>query len=705
MSRQLSKPQNEDAKSDPISNERRATLSRRDLFRLLGAGVMMLIPLPEADAQRPGGGRRPRGNSGPREIGAWIHIAENGTVTVYSGKAEVGQNIRTSLTQAVAEELRIPVAAIQMVLGDTDLTPYDMGTFGSRTTPTMAPQLHRAAAAAREAIIGLAAQQWQVDRSTIVAVDGKVVHSATNQALGYGDVVKGQRLTQTIDDSVATTSAKDWKVAGTSVPKVDGRDFVTGRHRYASDVKRDGMLHGKVLRPTAFNAGLKTIDIQAASAMPGITVAHDGDFVGVVGPTTEAATRALAAIHAEWETHPQPSDQALFSLLRPQAPAPLPQQAAGGAHTLQATYTVAYIAHAPLEPRTAVADWTGDRLTVWTGSQRPFGIRSDLANQLGIPEDRVRVIVPDTGSGYGGKHSVGAATEAARLAKAAGKPVKVLWTREEEFTWAYFRPAGVIDVTATVSPDGLLTEWEFYNYNSGGPGIRSPYNIPNQRTEARRADSPLTQGSYRALAATANHFARESHMDDLAHAAGMDPVAFRLKNLNDDRLHAVINAAADHFGWQNRKRAAGHGSGIAAGTEKGSYLANCVEVLANAKTGEVKVTRIVSAFECGAIVNPNHLQNQVEGATVMGMGGALWEAIRFDNGRILNPHFAEYRVPRFGDVPPIEVVLLDRKDLESSGAGETPIVAIAPAIGNAIFDATGIRLRHMPMIPNGLKVG
>jgi isoquinoline 1-oxidoreductase len=315
----------------------------------------------------------------------------------------------------------------------------------------------------------------------------------------------------------------------------------------------------------------------------------------------------------------------------------------------------------------------------------------------------VRVIVPDMDSGYGGKHTGEAAIEAARLAKAAGKPVKLVWTREEEFTWAYFRPGGVIEVNAGAKKDGRLTAWECHNYNSGGSSLRTPYDVPNQHTEFHAADSPLRQGSYRALAATANTFARESHMDELAYALHLDPLAFRLKNLKDARLRAVLEAAANKFGWGRTKPADGHGFGIAGGTEKGSYVASCAEVSVDRGSGRVKVLRVVTAFECGAVLNPNHLKNQVEGGAVMALGGALFEAIRFADGKILNPRFADYRVPRFGDVPVLETVLLDRRDLPSAGAGETPLIALAPAVGNAIFQAAGVRLRALPMAPNGVK--
>ena len=312
------------------------------------------------------------------------------------------------------------------------------------------------------------------------------------------------------------------------------------------------------------------------------------------------------------------------------------------------------------------------------------------------------MIVPDTGSGYGGKHTGEAAVEAARLAKMAGKPVKLVWTREEEFTWAYFRPAGLIEISSGVRKDGTLTAWEFHNYNSGGSAIDTPYEVPNRLVQFHASQSPLRQGSYRGLAATANHFARESHMDELAHAIGMDPLEFRLKNLKDQRLRAVLQAAAEKFGW-GKQLEPQHGVGIAVGTEKGSYVATCVEATFTSRDLHIrpKLLRAVTAFECGAVVNPDHLKNQVEGSFMMGLGGAMFEAMELQNGRVTNPRFSQYRVPRFSDTPEIEVVLLDRKDLPSAGAGETPIVTVAPAIAGALFASFGHRLRSLPMVPRG----
>jgi CO/xanthine dehydrogenase Mo-binding subunit len=681
-------------------------LDRRDFLRLCGGGLLVLLEGASALAQESGRGFR--GQELPKEVSAWVHIDANGKVTIFTGKVEVGQNIRTSLAQLVAEELRVPFDLITMVMGDTDLTPWDMGTFGSRSTPTMGPQLRTMAMTARQMLIEAAAQRWNVDPSTLTASDGRVINQKSNASLSYGEITRGEKLTQSVSGDPPLTPATDWKIAGKEYSKADGRDFVTGKHQYPSDITRPGMLFGKVLRPSGFNASLVSLDIHEAEKIPAVRIVRDGDFVGVVADEAATAEQALTLIQAKWNVPTQISNPELFDYLHnhpdnegsdSRRPTSSVTQAMASAEVkLEQHYTVQYIAHAPLEPRAAVAEWNGDKLTVWTGTQRPFGVRDELAETFRMPAAKVRVVMPDTGSAYGGKHSGECAIEAARLAKAAGKPVKLVWTREEEFTWAYFRPAGWIEIRSGVRHDGTLVAWEHHNYNSGPSGIDTPYNVANKNVQFHPAKSPLRQGSYRGLAATANHFARESHMDELAHTVGMDPLEFRLKNLTDPRLRAVFEAAAKRFQWGVSKPSPNHGFGIAGGVEKGGYVATCADVEVDPTAKKVTIRRVVQAWESGAIVNPNGLQNQNMGAIVQALGGALFEAIQFKDGHILNPHFAEYRVPRFSDTPKIDIVLIDRKDLPSAGAGETGIVGLAPAVSNAIFAATGKRLRDMPML-------
>jgi isoquinoline 1-oxidoreductase len=699
-----------DPELEPFQEERwrllALPLDRRDFLRFFGGGLLVCLAHPPLVAQE--SGRSFGGHPLPRDIAAWLHIDAGNQVRVFTGKVEVGQNIRTSLAQLVAEELRVPFGSVTMVMGDTALTPYDMGTFGSRSTPTMGPQLRTMASAARQSLLETAAARWKVEASSLTAEAGKVTDPRTARSFTYGELTGGQDLVRVISDSETLTSASDWKIAGTSFPKADGRDFVTGRHQYPSDIVRENMLFGAVLRPTGYNATLVSLDSGAAEKLPGVRLVHEGDFVGVVAPDAFTAQRAVSLLRAQWKVPAQSSNRELFDLLKTSSdPGDGPQSASGSVEQsltaapirVDQQYTVQYIAHAPLEPRAAVAEWNGSSLTVWTGTQRPFGVRDELVQAFHLAPDQVHVIHPDMGSGYGGKHTGETAIEAARLARAAGKPVKLVWTRSEEFTWAYFRPAGVIEIRAAAQSDGTLAAWEHHNYNSGSAAIDTPYVVPAKLAHYHPARSPLRQGSYRSLAAAANVFARESHMDALAHAAGLDPLDLRLKNLTDARLRTVFQAAAEAFGWGHEKSTPARGFGIAGATDKGGYTASCAEVAIDLSAHTIRIVRVVQAWESGAIVNPDGLRNQTVGAIIQAIGGALFEQILFADGRILNPRFAQYRVPRFSDVPEIEVVLIDRKDLPSAGAGETGIVVLAPAVANAIFAATGVRIPTLPMAP------
>jgi nicotinate dehydrogenase subunit B len=688
-------------------------LGRRDFFKIFGAGMAVFAVAKNVSAVQetaPG----PHGFHNeelPKEIGAWLHIGEDGRVTGFAGKAEIGQNVRTTLAQTIADELGVAFASVRMVLADTALTPFDAGTFGSRTTATITPQLRKVAAAARDLLVAKAAKQWNVPADKLVAGDGKVSDPASGKSLRYAELAREDIGAQKPPAEDPIKPASQWTIAGKPVPKVDAREFVTGGHRYTTDLRPEGMLYGKILRPPSFGATLISYDDSAAKALKDVVLVRDGDFVGAAAPTVAAAEAALASLRLQWKEVPQISDQEIFSYLKKnaqpskearfrQAKGSIDDGLSAAAHKLDASYTVAYIAHAPLEPRAAVAQWTDGKLTVWMGTQRPFAVRDDLADIFHVPEKNVRVIVPDTGSAYGGKHTSDAGLEAARLARATGgRPVKLVWTREEEFTWAYFRPAGVIEIKSGIAADGKLTAWEFHNYHSGTSGIDTPYVVANQVTEYHQVPLVLRSGSYRGLAATANHFARETHMDSLAHAGSIDPLEFRLKNLSESRMRAVLEAGAKAFGWPRRKTEEGQGFGVAAGYEKGSYVATFAEIFVDRKKNAVTVKKLVEVFECGAIVNPDGLRNQVVGAMIQGLGGALFESIQFENGRISNAHFSSYRVPRFKDVPEIEAILLDRKDIPSAGAGETPIMAIAPAIGNAFFDATRVRLTKLPLQP------
>lgn len=690
-------------------------LDRRKFFQLFGGGLAVAFVLHDLFSFAGDVAPSETSNVPTNQVGAWIHIGEDGKVSVYTGKVEVGQNIRTSLSQIVAEELYVPLSSIHMIMGDTDLVPYDAGTFGSRSTPQMGTQLRRAAATLRQALLEMAAKNWNTEASALQANEGTITHPQNQNKVTYGALTRGQQLLIPINDAVAVRPASEWKVAGKTVPKVGGRDFITGRHQYVSDMKLPGMVYGKVLRAPSYGAQLVDVDVSLAQAMPGVVVVRDGQFVGVVAPTAQAAQKALQAIQAKWEETPhQVSSANIFDHLvssangrsdnRGNNKGDVEEGLKAADFTHHKKYNLHYIAHVPLEPRAAVAEWKDEKLTVWTGTQRPFGVQESLAETFRIPKEQVRVIMPDTGSGYGGKHTGEAAIEAARLAQAARKPVKVVWTRKEEFTWAYFRPAGVIEVQSGVKKDGSITAWKFTNYNSGPAGLNTQYSISHQQIAHIPSDTPLRQGSYRGLAAPANVFARECHIEDMARLVRMDSFAFRMKNLNDERLKAVLEAAVKAFGWKGVSRQPdGRGFGMSCGFEKGGYVGTCAEVYVGANK-QVKVVRVVQAFECGAIVNPHHLEAQVLGCIVQALGGALFESIDFADGKIKNGSMASYRVPRFSDMPKIEIITIDRKDLPSAGAGEASFIGVAPAIRNAILDATGVGLSSLPLLPNGKLV-
>jgi CO/xanthine dehydrogenase Mo-binding subunit/aerobic-type carbon monoxide dehydrogenase small subunit (CoxS/CutS family) len=680
-----------------------AAPEHRDYFKLLGNGVVGLVEPPTAGPEW----------RGLRPSGAWIHVGSNGQVTAFTGKVEVGQGTRTALSELAARELRVPLDTVGLVMGDTDVCPYDPGTFGSRSMPDAGPAMRAAAAAALDAIRRLASDEWEVSAEDLVADDGRVTTRDGARTASYAELVRDARLIVAGDpDTLAAapgSSAGEDASAGPARPA----QVVSGRRRYASDIYRPEMLHGRVLRPPSANATLRSVDLTAARAQPGVIALAEDGFVAVAAPDRATASRALGAIRAEWDPAPQVAEDELETYLRSH---PVESQGWGGGFehtegdpeaglrasdvTLAGTYRTAYVAHVPAETRAAVAEWRGDRVIIWTGSQRPFAIRAEVAGALHLPETAVRVIVGPTGAAFGGKHDAQVSIEAARLARAAHQAVRVKWTRAGEFTAGYLRPTALIDVRSGASRSGKLRAWTMTTFNAGPNAIRPPYAAAHQAIRFQPTATPFRQGAYRALAATANTFARESHIDELARRLRQDPLEFRLRNLPDERLADVLRAAAEAVDWAARPRPDGHGLGLACGLEKDGRVATAVEV--RAVPGEpLEILRIVTAFDCGAIVDRDAVTAQVAGATTMGLGPALVEAIHFADGRITNGRLADYPLPRFTMIPPISVVLIDRPDQPSAGAGETPLIALAPAIANAIDDACGLRLRALPLVPDG----
>ena len=647
----------------------------RDYRAVLGPGLVCVWPA----TQSPG--------SWTRQGGAWIHVSPSGAVRAFSGKVDIGQDNRTAFRLLVAEELGVELDRVTVVQGDTDVCPWDIGTFGSRSMPDSGEPLRRAAAGARVALRDLGGPGMLGDRLRLVVLVAEP----------------------------PLVEPSDRRLVGRSGHEVGRVDVVTGHRRFVSDLDRPGMGHGAVLRPTVVGATLRSADSSRAEAIDGVTVVREGAFVGVVADDPATARKAVAAIEAEWD-EPPPIGDDLVEHLRThptagegwerqvdEATGDVAGALAGAAETVRATYTTAYLAHVPLETRAALAEWDGSRVTVWAGDQVPFTTRSQVATAVGVDEADVRVVVPPTGGAFGGKHAGDVASEAALLSRAVGRPVKVHWSRAEELRWGTVRPMAVIDVAAGLDRDGELSAWDFLDINAGTQALAPPYRTRASRSRYQPARSPLRQGPYRALAANANNFARESAIDELASLHGEDPLRYRLAHLDDERLVEVLRAAAERFGWADGsgggEGAGGRtGRGLAVGLEKGGRVATCAEVQVS-PDGRVAVTRVVTAYDCGTVVNPDTVVNQIEGAAVMALGGALFEALPVAGGRLVEPSLARYPLPRFADLPEIDVVLRDHPELPSAGAGETPMIAVAPAVGNAIFDATGRRLRDLPLTP------
>ena len=663
----------------------RTSPAERDYFDVLGDGFVAQLARSEGSA-----GRR----RFPPDLESWLHIGPDGIVRAFTGKVEVGQGTRTALSLVVAEELGVPLRRVDLIMGDTDVCPWDLGTFGSRSMPDAAPVLRAVSAGARRALRERARAGGAEDGAP------------------FSDIVRGIREVTTVPRDVPVTRASDWRITGRPAADPRGEDVVTGRRVYGSDLRRPGMEYGAVLHPPWLGAHLVRADVRRARTLPGVTVVDERGFVGTVAPTLRRALAALDEIDAEWEgargptepeieaylrSHPSTGDSWDVQTIRTGNPE---QALATAAFRLQTTYRTAYIAHVPLETRAAVAEWENSRLTVWVGTQTPFAAREHVAAALGMPVDNVRVIVPFTGAGFGGKHGGDIAAAAARLARARGAPVSLTYTREEEFRHGYFRPMALIDVRAGVDGNGRLTGWVFHNTNAGAAALETPYTVAHQQIDNELSDSPLPQGPYRSLAANTNNFARESVMDELASLAGLDPLAFRERNLEDERLVTVLHTATERSGWSGRPRTPGMGWGLALGREKGGRVATVAQISVR-RDRAIHVDRLTTVFEAGAVVHPDNLRSQMEGAAVMALGGALFESIRFHEGRVQNARLSQYRVPRFSDVPEIDAVVIDRKNLPSAGGGETPMIAVAPAIGNAIFDATGVRMRSLPLAPTG----
>lgn len=696
-----------------------SAVSRRRFLELFGSGIVIAVAACDSGAQEtPAPGRF--GRRLPDDFNAFVRIGEDGRVTCFTGKIEMGQGVNTSLAQMLADELEVPLDVVDMVMGDTDLCPWDMGTFGSMTTRFFGPPLRAAAAEAREVLLELAAAKLDAPRDELTVTDGVVtVAGEPARTVTYAELARGQRIARRLGREAVLEAVKDFTIVGRPETRRDAVDKVTGRAQFAGDIRRDGMVYARLLRPPAHGATLLDVDASGLAALPGATLVRDGELIAVLHATPDGAARGIEALEATWDTPQLDLDQdSIFQHLLDVAPAgervghggDLEIGRAASSTRVADTYLDGYVAHAAMETHTAVAEFADGRCTIWASTQTPFPLRSQAAEALGVTEDKVHVIPPFVGGGFGGKTYNQQAIEAARLAKKVGRPVQVAWSRAEEFFFDTFRPAAVVKIDAGIGDDGRITDWDFTTYFAGSRGAEHFYDIPNHRTVAAPSGwrgapgtHPFPTGAWRAPGNNTNSFARESHIDALAAAAGLDPVEFRRRHLADAKMRRVLDATASRFGWRPAPAPSGRGRGIALGIDAGTYVGLAVEVDVDRSTGKVRVTRMVCAQDMGLAINPEGATIQMEGCLTMGLGYALAEDVRFDGGRVLDTNFDTYEIPRFSWLPDIETVILDAAGDPPQGGGEPAIIVVGAAVANAIFDAVGGRVLRMPMTPERVR--
>jgi nicotinate dehydrogenase subunit B len=699
---------------DPAS---RLSLDRREFVKLLGGGIIVVFGVEEPWLP----GQESRGRGYPSDPNAYLRIGEDGRVAIYSGKIEMGQGVMTSLAQMAADELGVPLESIDMVMGDTDLCPYDSGTYGSMSTRFFGPALRAAAAEARAILVELASERLNVPAGQLAVQNGVVFAGADRNArVTFAQLARGQRITRKLDRKVALKPVSEFTLMGKPVKRLDAVAKVTGKAQYAGDIRLQGMLYARILRPPAHGATLKTVDTSAAGKMPGVTVVKEEGLIAVLHEDPELAEKALRAVKAEFDVPKAKVDNdTIFDYLLRSAPQPHevekkgdPAEGQRNASALfEHQYMDGYGAHAPIETHTALARVEGEKATVWASTQIPFPNQQQIAQALGFSPENVRVITPFVGGGFGGKSSPGLqAIEAARLARATGRPVQVAWSRAEEFFHDTFRPAAIVKIQSGINQAGRICLWNYRVYFAGARSAEQFYDVPNnlilsygQWMGPTTRVHPFAVGPWRAPGANINVFARESQIDIMAAKAKVDPLEFRLNNTSDQRMRRVLQAAADQFGWEKKASPSGRGYGIACGIDAGTYVAQIADVRVQKSTGKVKVKRIVCAQEMGIVINPEGARTQMEGCIMMGLGYTLSEDVRFKGGEILDRNFDTYELPRFSWLPEITATLVKNDDLSPQGGGEPAIVPVGAAIANAVFDATGARLFRLPMTPDRVR--
>ena len=656
----------------------------------------------------------------PTDYNAFLRIGTDNRVVLYTGKIEMGQGAMTSLPQLLAEELYVNVDAVKIVMGDTDLCPWDAGTFGSLSIRYFGVFLREAAVEARGVLMQLAADHLKSSMDRLVTQNGVVYDlSKPDRRVSYGALTKGNIIEKHLKGLPPLKPSSEFEIMGKSVPRRDALEKVTGAAKFSGDIRLDGMLYAKILRPPAHGAKLLQVDTAPAKNIDGLKIVEEGDFIAVLHQYPDVAEQGLAKIKARFE-RPKTGidDKTIFDHLLKSPPSPEIASQAGNLKTgekqaatvIEKTYLNSYVSHAPMEPHTAIADFDGKKLTVWASTQTPFRVKDLIAQRLGLPPDSVRVIAPYLGGAFGGKSASQQALEAARLAKRLKKPVQVAWSRAEEFFYDTFRPAAIVKIKSGLDGSGRMTLWDYNVYYAGMRGSEQFYEIPHHREKVHGrwrglagGYHPFAVGPWRAPANNTNTYARDLHLNLMASKAGADPLQFRLAHLKDKRMINVLQAAAKKFGWQPMKTPSGKGYGIACGIDAGTYVAFMAEVAVDRGSGSVDVKRVVCAQDMGVVVNPEGATTQMEGCITMGLGYALSEEVRFSDGEIFDLNFDTYSLPTFSWLPKIETVILENPDLAPQGGGEPAIIGMGGVLATAIYDAVGAAVLQLPMTPERVK--
>jgi len=741
------------------------SFSRRQFLKGTGALVVsfsFLRPLSGALAQS----APPVGaDLDPTSLDSWLKVGQDGSVTVFTSKVDLGTGIETALAQIVAEELDVPFKKIKMDVGDTAKTINQDGTWGSRTIERGGPQLRQAAAAARQELLKLASKRLGSPIEKFTVNDGVVgVAGDSSKKISYGKLIGGKRFNITITATgtggqmkvapeVKAKDPKDYKIIGTSVPRVDLPPKIMGTFAYTQDVRVPGMLHGRVVRPPVVTSKPLSVDGSSIKQIPGLVkVVQEGTFVGVVAKTEWAAIQAAKALKVTWSeptTKLPANPEELYAYLKNTKSfrdqvrvnkGNLDAAISQASKKYEATYRWPLQLHGMIGPSCAVADVRNDKATIWTGTQGPFGTRGAVAQLLGIPEKNVRVIYVEGSGCYGRLATDDAPEDAALLSRAVGKPVRVQWMRDEEHAWEPKGPAQLEMVRAGVDGQGKIIAWDFMDRSlpwttlgmpllasrqvglqPKGPGSPNGtqsggdiYSFENQKIVAalipwvQADETPLRTSNLRAPGDLARCFGSECFLDEIASDLGVDPVQFRLRYLTSNKRGTeALLAATQKAQWKERPSPAPPstgptviGRGVALTQRANTYVAAVADIELDKSSGNVRVKRITISHDCGLIVNPDGVKNQIEGNVIQGVSRALMEEVQFDAFGVKNLDWSSYPILTFPDVPDVEIVLINRPEMSPLGAGEPAIVPVAAAIANAIFDATGARLREVPFTPN-----